>query len=380
VKAAGRGLGGVYQRGGVWWIRYSYRGKKRRESCGRESTRACATRLLKKRLGEMGRGRLVGPDAERLTLANLRVMLLDDYRLKGNRTSVRATQCMAHVIGHFGENMRALDITTDRLTSYAKARQEEGAAQASVKYELAVLKRALNLAVRAERLPQRPAFPDIEVRNRRTGFFEEGEFRSVVAQLPRDVAALAEFMYLTGWRTGEALSLEWRNVDLDAGIIRIEDSKNREARTLPFRALPALEAVVETQRERTSAIEQAKGIIIPAVFHRDGQPIRDFRRSWLTACRMAGVPGRLVHDFRRTSARNLSRAGVPERVIMALCGWKTRSVFDRYRIVNETDLAEGLAKLSTLGSTVKPSSPKVVHLKTGTIGAQNQPWSEAEGL
>jgi integrase len=58
------------------------------------------------------------------------------------------------------------------------------------------------------------------------------------------------------------------------------------------------------------------------------------------------VAFRIPHDYRRSAMRNLSRSGVPERVIMQLCGWKTRSVFDRYRIVAERDLAEGLARLA----------------------------------
>ena len=47
---------------------------------------------------------------------------------------------------------------------------------------------------------------------------------------------------------------------------------------------------------------QASLELVPWVFHRNGKPIRDFRKVWKTACTNAGCPGRIPHDFRRTAA------------------------------------------------------------------------------
>ena len=98
-------------------------------------------------------------------------------------------------------------------------------------------------------------------------------------------------------------------------------------------------------RGPTPSLSQGHDRICPWVFHRHGQRILNFRAAWETAAIAAGCPGRIPHDLRRTAVRNLVRVGVPERVSMMLTGHKTRSVFERYNIVSDTDLVDAARRL-----------------------------------
>ncbi len=183
-----------------------------------------------------------------------------------------------------------------------------------------------------------------------SGFFEEAELQAVLAQLPADLRVLIEFVHLTGWRIGEAKGLTWRNVDFAAGTVRLDPgtTKNDDGRTFPFAALPRLQELLREQREHTSALERESGRLIAHVFHRGGRPVRNFHMAWKAACARAGVPGRLVHDLRRTAVRNFERAGVSRSVAMKLSGHKTESIYLRYAIVSEADLAEGVRKVAAM--------------------------------
>jgi integrase len=138
-------------------------------------------------------------------------------------------------------------------------------------------------------------------------------------------------------------------------------TKNDEPPVFPLTA--ELRALPEQQRAEIDRVQKETGTIVRHVFHRHGKPIKSFRRIWKTACKPAGLPGRIPHDMRRSGVRNMIRAGIPKRVCMALAGHKTRSVFERYTMVSAGDLLDAAAELdaavtAAVTKTVTPAVDK----------------------
>ena len=338
-------MGELRRRGNVWWIRYCRNGKRYEESSG-SAKKGVAVDLLKRREGDGAHGLPVTPRVGRVRFEELATDIVNEYKANARKAVEHLKRRISKHLEPFFGGRRMAAVTTADIRAFVAHRQklvehedgtaEPGASNAEINRELAALKRMFTLALQSGKLLHRPHIPMLEERNVRSGSFERDQFEAVRGHLPDDLKHVATFAYVTGWRVpSEVLTLQWRQVEFVAGVVRLEPdtTKNDEGRTFPFDAMPELATALQEQETR-----KPKGELCPWVFHRAGGPFlgsdraasQPFRDAWRAACIKAGCPGRIPHDFRQTAVRNLVRAGVPEKVAMMLTGHKTRSVFDRY--------------------------------------------------
>jgi integrase len=339
-----RGEGSIYEnpRSRYLWIKYYSGGKPVRES-SRTSDLAKAAKILRQRIAQIERGESVGPQVDKIRIADLAEGLLRDYQVN-NRKSLAdvETRWRLHLQPLFG-SIKAAELNSTLLIRYIDRRQQEYAGNATINRELACLKRMYRLASLANppRVLKVPKFPHLQEDNVRQGFLTADQCADLVAHCDELwLRALVETAVTYGWRVGELLNLRVRQVDLARPTIRLEpgETKNREGREVVI----ASSTLLELLRQCVTGKDQDDH-----VFTRGDKPVRDFRKRWENLCTAAGVPGLLFHDLRRTAARNLRAAGVPEEIIMRIAGWKTAGVFRRYAIVSQADVRDALHKLET---------------------------------
>ena len=342
-------MGQLRKRGQTWWIRY-YRNGRRHEESSRSTKKQAAIDLLRIREGDVAKGVPISAKVGQLRFEQAAADLLNDYQANGRKATADVKRRIDLALEPWFGKRRMATISTLDMRAYTTHRQKTGAANATINRELAALKRMFTLAIQAGKLLYRPYIPMLQENNVRQGFFEREEFEAVRTHLPKEIRPLVTFAYVTGWRVrSEVQMLRWHQVDRKAGTVRLEPgtTKNREGRTFVYQPIAELKQVIDEQWQQCEALRR-EGVICQWVFHREGKPIKFFRRSWLSACKVAGCPGRIPHDFRRTAIRNLVRAGVPERVAMVMSGHRSRSVFERYNIVSESDLEVAAHRLNSL--------------------------------
>jgi len=142
----------------------------------------------------------------------------------------------------FGDD-KLTEITTPRVDSYQKKRLGDGLEPSTVNDEVKVLRAILNHALYLHVPAPSLVVKDLPVRKKKRIRYWTTEqvsaLLSTLATLYPDLYWVTMFLLETGCRKGEALALEFENVDLDRAIIRIHPNeewqpKDEEPREIPI--------------------------------------------------------------------------------------------------------------------------------------------------
>jgi integrase len=209
-----------------------------------------------------------------------------------------------------------------------------------------------------------PHFPILEENNVRKGFLEHEAYTKLRDALPAGVQLLLAVAYQVGCRRGELLKIRWPQVDLNAKRIRLEPgtTKNKEGRTLPVYC-----EVVEWLRVEKE-IRDAK---FP--------PASTSFTTTASQSRTSASPG--MRRARRRPRRSDVSGPAPHRSPQHGPSWHsrrkpawrsaaTRSVFDRYNIVNDRDLTEAAVRME--------QHLKSLGILSGIPAENEQPKDEGE--
>ncbi len=379
-RTRANGEGGLFKmRGSEFWYAqyYDCRDGHRRQIrvSTRTKVREEAAATLRKLIGDRENGLASVTDVRRLRYADLRTALIESYIAQGNKSLKSKADGSEYVAGltaldeFFGFKSEIVNgeqvvtdkgasvsqITTDAARRFVRKRREDEAGNAAINRSLAALRRMLKIAKRDRKIHDVPYIEFQKEPPARKGFLERGKFEELTKLLPTHLRPLVTFLYYCGTRIGEALQIEWTQVDLDARLIRLEpeQTKTSEARVLP---LPSVLV------DMLSKVEPKEGKVF------DGT---NLRKEWMNACHSCGLGSKIevegrpydprydgltLHDLRRSAVRNLINAGVRERVAMQITGHKTRSVFDRYHIVSPVDVTNAMQAVeaaSVAGKTIE---------------------------
>jgi integrase len=320
---------GLYKRGRVWWLCYTVKGQKRRESA-KTGDKEVARDLLAKRRKEEERRRLGLPIASRMTFTKLADDYLASPVAKAKRSRDRDTWCMAQLKARFGDFLLD-DVDRTKVEAYQRERLAEGVSPATINRAIALLRVTLNHAVESGQIDANPIARVKMLREaaaRRPKLEPDDEAKLIDACSPEWMRLLVRILLATGCRVGEVLALTFGDIDFARGSLIIRMSKSGESREVPLNA-----TILGELRERRAA--PAAFVIVKPDKKRPtlsgaGQA---FRRALEKVRRDEGRDDRAdlrIHDLRHVFSARMIERGMSLFELSKILGHKTPIVTTRY--------------------------------------------------
>ncbi len=358
---------------------FVYQGKRFQESTGATS-KTVAKEYEKGRKKELERAAAGLPTVQKAnrirTVAEVTKAYLNGYQLTHRPSSVDfATVRLGTVDRLLGTTVLS-DLTEERMREYVRERQADGASGRTINMELGELSRAIGRTWR-ELWPRVKKLEERKDVGRAISPAEQGKLLDVAATLRSPVVRTAiPVLMLTGLRSGEALGLRWRQVNLFDRIVTVGRAKTSSG---SGRVIPINDDLAKLLGSHRAWFVERFGEPQPehCVFpfgspqptdpHR---PVTDISSGWDLVRSLSGVSCRL-HDLRHTFCTRLAEAGVPESTMLALMGHMSRAMLERYSHIRMSAKRDALASI-TLRPVIGNSEPVPVKVPVAEQSGQIQ--------
>ena len=218
---------------------------------------------------------------------------------------------------------------------------------ATINRHFAFLRHILALAIKDGKLSRNPVSGMKFFREEsKTRFFNERELTALRDIMPPTDWALVVFAIETGLRRGEQFSLQWKQVDLENGVLTIPMPKGGKTRYVPLS-----EGAKNILRSWDSLLRSAW--VFPGL-QDPSQPMdsRAFlRRAFEPALRRAGIQGASWHTLRHTAASRRVMAGVDLVAVKEILGHRNIQTTMRYSHLTPDHLSDAVNRGSLFSGT-----------------------------
>jgi integrase len=277
----------------------------------------------------------------------------------------------AHLMPVFGDTQLRL-LTKDRVQSFLTAKAQGDSSWKTVKHIRTAFGSILEAAVRDELLASNPVR---RTRLPRRGPVDEKSpiemetVKELIEKLAEPSRSIASLLAMTGLRIGELLALRWQDIDLEKGLLSVnqtvyeghfdEPKSRRSKRRIPLgpKCAGIFAALKPNGVDSTALVFQA----------RNGSPLS--RRNLLNrqlkpTCEALKLTGVNWHWFRHANATLLDSVGAPLGTTQALLGHSsaeiTRETYIHSVPADARQAVEGVERLfGTSGKLIGPKWTQV---------------------
>lgn len=329
---------GLVKRNNTWWMSFTFQGRQVRRST-ETSDKKLAEAILSKVRVQIVEGKYFDkPKEEARTFRELMDRYLREHasRRSGYR---RYVNMVTNLTVHFG-NAKLEQVTPKTIVAFKNKRYADGVTPATINRELALMKKAFNLACRewewTKDNPVCRVSMERENNTRDRWLTCEEERRLLAASAPW-LQEVIVFAIHTGMRCGEILNLTWAGVDLNRRTVTVFKSKNGERRTIPL----SHTLVQALQCKASGRLRDSELVFTSAA----GTPLDapNLRRSFRLALKHGQVSDFRFHDLRHTCATRMVQAGVDLYKVQRILGHKSPMMTQRYAHHYPESLRDGVA-------------------------------------